>query len=61
MPPRQRAVLVLRIVHDLSIEQVAEAMRCSTGTVRCRSTSPTGWCTGSACTARRAAGRMRSA
>ncbi|RKT55502.1 SigE family RNA polymerase sigma factor [Saccharothrix australiensis] len=34
VPPRQRAVLVLRYVHDLSIEQVAEAMGCSTGTVK---------------------------
>ncbi|HEY0448412.1 SigE family RNA polymerase sigma factor [Actinophytocola sp.] len=32
--PRQRATLVLRIVHDLSVEQVAEALRCSTGTVK---------------------------
>ncbi|WP_158850966.1 SigE family RNA polymerase sigma factor [Saccharothrix deserti] len=34
VPPRQRAVLVLRYVHDLSVEQVAEALRCSTGTVK---------------------------
>ena len=34
LPPRQRATLVLRIVHDLSIEQVAELLRCSTGTVK---------------------------
>jgi RNA polymerase sigma-70 factor (sigma-E family) len=32
--PRQRATLVLRIVHDLSIEQVAQVLRCSTGTVK---------------------------
>jgi len=32
--PRQRATLVLRIVHDLSIEQVAQILRCSTGTVK---------------------------
>lgn len=32
--PRQRATLVLRIVHDLSVEQVAEVLRCSTGTVK---------------------------
>ncbi|XVS67049.1 SigE family RNA polymerase sigma factor [Actinosynnema sp. CA-299493] len=34
VPPRQRAVLVLRYVHDLSIEQAAEVLRCSTGTVK---------------------------
>ncbi|RSM69035.1 SigE family RNA polymerase sigma factor [Kibdelosporangium aridum] len=34
VPPKQRAVLVLRIVQDLSIEQVAETLRCSTGTVK---------------------------
>ncbi|MCE7004978.1 SigE family RNA polymerase sigma factor [Kibdelosporangium philippinense] len=34
VPPKQRAVLVLRIVQDLSVEQVAEALRCSTGTVK---------------------------
>lgn len=32
--PRQRATLVLRIVHDMSVEQVAEILRCSTGTVK---------------------------
>ncbi|MEV4311392.1 SigE family RNA polymerase sigma factor [Actinocrispum sp. NPDC049592] len=34
LPPRQRAVLVLRIVQDMSVEQVAEAMRCAPGTVK---------------------------
>ncbi|MEV0680055.1 SigE family RNA polymerase sigma factor [Actinosynnema sp. NPDC050436] len=34
VPARQRAVLVLRYVHDLSVEQVAEAMDCSPGTVK---------------------------
>jgi RNA polymerase sigma-70 factor (sigma-E family) len=34
VPPRQRATLVLRVVHDLSVEQVADVLRCSTGTVK---------------------------
>ena len=34
LPTRQRAVVVLRYWEDLSIEQVAEIMRCSTGTVK---------------------------
>jgi RNA polymerase sigma-70 factor (sigma-E family) len=34
VPPRQRTVLVLRFVQDLSIEQVAEVMKCSAGTVK---------------------------
>lgn len=34
LPPRQRATLVLRIVHDLSVEQVAEVLHCSIGTVK---------------------------
>lgn len=34
VPPRQRATLVLRIVHDLPIEQVAQVLRCSAGTVK---------------------------
>lgn len=34
LPPRQRATLVLRIIHDLSVEQVAEVLRCSAGTVK---------------------------
>jgi RNA polymerase sigma-70 factor (sigma-E family) len=32
--PRQRATLVLRIVHDLSVEQVAGILGCSPGTVK---------------------------
>lgn len=32
--PRQRAVLVLRIWEDLSIEDTAKALGCSTGTVK---------------------------
>ena len=34
VPEGQRAVLVLRFVQDMSIEQVAEALRCSQGTVK---------------------------
>jgi RNA polymerase sigma-70 factor (sigma-E family) len=34
LPPRQRAVLVLRFWTDLSVEQVAEILQCPTGTVK---------------------------
>jgi RNA polymerase sigma-70 factor (sigma-E family) len=34
LPVRQRAVLVLRYFQDLSIEQTADALGCSTGTVK---------------------------
>jgi RNA polymerase sigma-70 factor (sigma-E family) len=34
LPPRQRATLVLRYWEDLSVEDTAEAMGCSTGTVK---------------------------
>lgn len=34
VPPKQRAVLVLRFVQDMSIEQVADALGCSIGTVK---------------------------
>jgi RNA polymerase sigma-70 factor (sigma-E family) len=34
LPPRQRAVLVLRYYCDLNIDQTAAALQCSTGTVK---------------------------
>jgi RNA polymerase sigma-70 factor (sigma-E family) len=34
LPPRQRAVLVLRYYYDLSVDQTAEALDCSAGTVK---------------------------
>jgi RNA polymerase sigma-70 factor (sigma-E family) len=34
LPPRQRAVVVLRFLLDRPIEQVAQIMRCSEGTVK---------------------------
>jgi RNA polymerase sigma factor (sigma-70 family) len=37
LPPRRRAVLVLRYCCDMSIEQTARALGCSTGTVKSQS------------------------
>jgi RNA polymerase sigma-70 factor (sigma-E family) len=34
IPPRQRATLVLRYYHDLTVEQTADALGCSEGNVK---------------------------
>ena len=34
LPPRQRAVIVLRYYSDLSVDQTAEALSCTAGTVK---------------------------
>lgn len=37
LPQRQRAVVILRYWEDLSVEQVSEILRCSTGNVKSQS------------------------
>lgn len=37
LPPRQRAAVVLRYFHDLSLEQTAAALGCSVGTAKSQS------------------------
>jgi RNA polymerase sigma-70 factor (sigma-E family) len=34
LPARQRAVIVLRFLHDMSVEQTADTLGCRTGTVK---------------------------
>ncbi len=40
LPPKSRAVVMLRYWEDLSVDQVAAVLGCSSGNVRARVTAP---------------------
>ncbi|GAA2355437.1 SigE family RNA polymerase sigma factor [Dactylosporangium salmoneum] len=42
LPPRQRAVLVLRFYYDMSVQQTAAALRCAPGTVKSQTAAALG-------------------